>query len=246
MGRLAEALLREDASAGGLRGFKSLVERSAGDAVATPWPGVRYGYGLKHVRRGQLRAVGHLGNASHSSALWVLPQEQLGLVLLVGGYSPARARSIAEGTLQVLRGQDPPALAGPSDLTALVWVSRSMVVMTALSAALLLSLLVAIARRLRRGAPRLTQAMVWRAGFLSLLAPVLLWFGLDGVRQIWSDLPAPTGFGTAPLQGYPTEVALALAGAALTATGWALYALVSVLSAWTARRGRRRGGAPMV
>lgn len=235
MGAFAAALMRS-AEAGG---FEAHVAGSADDSVSTAWKGVRYGYGLNHVRSGEHEVAGHLGNASHSSALFVIPEKRLGLVLLVGGYSPARTRSISEGALRILAGDEAPSISGPSDLTALLWVSRGMVLATGLSVLLLVTLLLSVLRRLREGLSPLSRAMVARTGFLTALAPALFWFGIDGVRQIWSDLPAPTGFGTAPLQGYPSEVAMALAGAALTATAWAVYAL---LTAYQAHRRKTTAG----
>ena len=109
-----------------------------------------------------------------------------------------------------------------------------MILTTLLSALLLFTLIWSVTRRLRLGWPPLSRASLAKAGVLSVLAPTLWWFGLDGVRRIWSALPAPVGFGMAPLQGYPVEVAAGLAGAAISIAAWAVYAVVA--SAMARRR----------
>ncbi len=212
--------------------LSTYVEESDRSKVFAWNEGVGYGLGLVHNAISQeVTASGHLGTASHSSALWVVPEEGVGLVLLIGGYSPARTRSIAAETLKELLGEPSVPLSGPSDLEALLWLSRGMVATTVLSALLLVTLLWSAWHRLRRGWPPLSTGGSLGAGFLCLLAPTLWWFGLDGVRQIWSALPAPTGFGMGPMSGYPEEVAMALPGAAVTATAWALFMLFATLRA---------------
>jgi CubicO group peptidase (beta-lactamase class C family) len=215
-----------------LLGAQSLREAHLGGA--DNGLGEHYAFGWLNEQLDGVTVVHHGGAAGHSAAVYLVPERQLAIVVLLGAYGHLMNDQIASGVLALALGHEPPPTQSPSELNVLMWIERSAFGVT-LACPSTLAILPLIRRRRRRMWRH--RAIVTRA--LALVAGAVgLWFLAFGfVPRKIPELPLPFGF-----HGWTTDLVVVTAAVLFTATGWALWGMVPVLlRARSIAKASRRG-----
>jgi CubicO group peptidase (beta-lactamase class C family) len=205
----------------------SLAEAHRGGPI---WDLFHAGYGFGWVERRLfgMTVLHHGGAAGHSGAIYLVPERDLGVVLLVGAYSTDRSNDIAEGLVAILTGHDPPPIRPFGQLERLLWLSRILVAAGAISLLLLAWLAV---RVLRGGRPAPLRRAALQASLLVGLAGFLWYLSFGIVPSAVPEIPIPFGF-----RGWPIDVAVSLGSILPCSYLWAAFSLVGLV-----RSLRRRG-----
>lgn len=162
-----------------------------------------------------------------SSDLFIMPEREIGVVLLIGESNGERRSRISEGIASILLGKQGESVAGvPNYLRILGIISLGFV---AISLALIILMWISAVRHRKHGFQvKRRWAVTVRLCFYGILS-VPFWFLLLKIR------PSEAGF-----YGYPYDFAIAMIALSTTFSLWALY---SVVLLWFSGKGKtkRRG-----
>jgi CubicO group peptidase (beta-lactamase class C family) len=185
-------------------------------AVSTGSAGESYGMGWFVGPTNGRSSLHHEGdNANSGAAMVILPEERLGVMVMLntnGTFVAGAHRQIASGVLAVLMGQEPQSYTSPAELTKVV---GSVVVPTAASLLWAAWMLFRFLRRKKRGYPEKSgiQWILWVIVFPLLVDLGLLWVLLLGIPKLWG----------LPMDGlvlmFP-DMATLIFGSVATLAGW--------------------------
>ncbi|HZU83271.1 MAG TPA: serine hydrolase domain-containing protein, partial [Polyangiaceae bacterium] len=130
----------------------SFAEAHLGEAEMPT--GARYALGWVNERFRGVTVFHHGGAAGHSTAVYLVPERQLAIVVLLGAYSHVENERIAQGVLSLALGARPLPTEGLSELSVLTWTSRAFVGLTLACPVTLAILPLLRRRRWRRWATR--------------------------------------------------------------------------------------------
>jgi CubicO group peptidase (beta-lactamase class C family) len=194
--------------------WQSLVDAHSCGVAMTRSDEKQYAFGWIKTQFNGTPLVWHNGGtAGYTSAAYLLPEKNLGVVLLLGAFS-LLVDPISLGVVSLLLGQDPAPVAKRDDFfrstsTAMGWV-------TAFGLAILagLALFVFVGGRVT---PHITVPLIVLAGVLWLVPFVLL--------RVIPTFRLPTPFVTVGVRGWPLDILIAYGMLLLGITLWALYAV---------------------
>lgn len=203
----------------------SLSEAHSGGA----WmgDGQRYDFGWINEQRDGLMLVHHGGATGHSAIIYLVPEKQLAVVMMFGAYGHVRNEEIARGVIALLLGGAAPPLGGFSELSVLTWISRTVVAVAVVCPSTLLAVPLVWRRRKQRRDTR--RALFVRAAVLTAGAGLAWFLVLNVLPRKVPELPLPFGF-----HGWLHNLALGAGMLVVTATGWALWGIASLLLRATA------------
>jgi CubicO group peptidase (beta-lactamase class C family) len=190
-------------------------------------PGQRYAYGWINESFDGVTVIHHGGAAGHAADIFLVPERQLAVAVLFGAYSHTANDRIAWGVVALALGKKPPPIDGPSELSVLMWIDRSVFGVT-LACPATLAILPVARRRRRRRRPWGHRALIARAGLLASLAGALWFVTFHVLPENVPEFPLPFGF-----HGWTQDIALAAITVLLTSTVWALWGIATIF--WRAR-----------
>jgi hypothetical protein len=188
--------------------------------------GGRYALGWVNERFLGFTVFHHGGAAGHSTAVYLVPERQLAVVVLLGAYGHIENERIVRGVLSLALGARPEPADGLSELSRLTWTSRIFVGLTLACPVTLGILPLVRRRRWPRWATRRYRAL--RALILCTAAGTLWFLALWLLPHKVPELPLPFGF-----HGWLADLALGVGTVLFTATGWALWGLLVLV--WSLR-----------
>ena len=194
---------------------QSLVDaHSCGVAITRSDEEKQYVFGWIKTQFNGTPLVWHNGEtAGYTAAVYLLPEKNLGVVLLLGAFS-LLVDPIGLGVVSLLLGQDPAPVAKRDDFFRSI--SIAMVWATAFGLTLLagLALFVFVGGKVTL---HITVLLIVLAGVLWLVPFVLL--------RVIPTLRLPTPFVTVGVRGWPLDILIAYGTLLLGITLWALYAV---------------------
>ncbi|MGE5653175.1 MAG: serine hydrolase domain-containing protein [Bacillota bacterium] len=203
-------------------GYQNLISASTlaewhnGGVAVDPQSG-SYQMGLFNSTLHGHKLVQHGGDATGSSAIMMLlPDDDIGVVLLMGASAPQTPFSIGTGVLSIILGEEPPAAVPPNPW---ITIGRLSLLMALAAFLLLLGLPVCWFARRRRNAKAfsLPKGFVIGSALVLCLATVFGWFWVM-TTAFSLGIPVPWG-----VYGWPLDIALGFGGLLIALTLWSLY-----------------------